>query len=112
VGFRSHHYRYEIPYIPLSILLALHGFWFALGKWRARAALVPTILLALLLLPGLFRFERMLARNASNIHDQQVATGRWIDAHLPPEAVVGLNDAGAIAYYGKRRVVDLVGLVT
>jgi hypothetical protein len=26
--------------------------------------------------------------------------------------VVGLNDAGAIAYYGGRRVVDLVGLVT
>jgi len=112
VGFRSHHYRYEIPYIPLSILLALHGFWFALGKWRARAALVPAILLALLLLPGLFRFERMLAMNASNIHDQQVATGRWIDANLPRNAVVGLNDAGAIAYYGGRPVVDLVGLVT
>jgi hypothetical protein len=111
VGFRSHHYRYEIPYIPLAILLALHGYAFALGRrpWRP---LIPAFVLGVLLFPGVWRYERTLGLNASNIHDQQVATGRWIDAHLPPEAVVGLNDAGAIAYYGKRRVVDLVGLVT
>ena len=112
VGFRSHHYRYEIPYIPLAILLALHGFWFALGRWRRRGPFLAAALLAVLLLPGVWRYERTLGRNASNIYDQQVATGRWIDAHLPREAVVALNDAGAIAYYGQRRVVDLVGLVT
>ncbi|HET9233279.1 MAG TPA: hypothetical protein VFP10_03995, partial [Candidatus Eisenbacteria bacterium] len=65
-----------------------------------------------LLLPGLGRFERMLARNAANIHDQQVAAGRWIAAHLPEEAIVAVNDAGAIPYHGNRRMVDLVGLVT
>ena len=111
VGFRSHHYRYEIPYIPLAILLALHGYRFALGRWGGRA-FIPAALLTVLLVPGVWRYERALGLNASNIHDQQVATGRWIDAHLPREAVVALNDAGAIAYYGHRRVVDLVGLVT
>jgi len=108
VGFRSHHYRYEIPYVPLSILIAFQGYRFMLG----RRAFIPMALLAILLLPGLWRYERTLGLNASNIHDQQVATGRWIDTHLPRQSVVAINDAGAIAYYGKRRVVDLVGLVT
>jgi len=41
-----------------------------------------------------------------------VRVGRWIDRNLPPNAIVGLNDAGAIAYYGKRSTLDLVGLTT
>jgi hypothetical protein len=112
VGYRSHHNRYQIPYVPISVLLAVEGAWFALGRRGFRWFLVPTALLGLLLVPGLVRYQNTMRLNASNIHDQQVATGRWIDRNLPPHAVVALNDAGAIAYYGGRRVVDLVGLVT
>jgi hypothetical protein len=115
VGFNSHHHRYQIPYVPLVLLLVVTGWWrlagLLRGRW-ARLRLVPLVLLGVLLLPGLHRFLRMTGENAGNIHDQQVAMGRWIDANLPADAIVGINDAGAIAYYGKRRVVDLVGLVT
>jgi hypothetical protein len=54
----------------------------------------------------------LYAHNCENILHQQVAVGRWIDENLPGDAVVGMNDAGAIAYYGHRTTVDLVGLTS
>jgi hypothetical protein len=111
VGFNAHHHRYQIPYLPVVTVLVVSGWWRLLAGWP-RWRWVPVALIAALQLPSLPRFERHLADNAGNIHDQQVATGRWIHDHLPPDARVAINDAGAIAYYGERTVIDLVGLVT
>jgi len=37
---------------------------------------------------------------------------RWIATELPKEAIVGVNDAGAITYLSGRRTFDLVGLTS
>lgn len=37
--------------------------------------------------------------------------GRWIAAHTSAEAVIAAHDVGAIGYYARRRIVDLVGVV-
>lgn len=50
------------------------------------------------------------AWNNQNIEEMNVALGRWIASDLPPEAVVAVNDAGALRYFGMRRTVDLHGL--
>ena len=42
----------------------------------------------------------------------QVHLGHWVARHTPPTARIGLNDIGAIAYFSRREVVDLMGLVT
>jgi hypothetical protein len=42
----------------------------------------------------------------------QVHLGRWVDRTLPKDARLALNDVGAIAYFSRREVVDLMGLVT
>lgn len=55
---------------------------------------------------------QVYAHNCGNILDQQVKTGRWIARNLPADAIVGMNDAGAIAYYGNRATLDLLGLTT
>ncbi len=112
VGFNSHHNRYQIPYVPLATLLVVAGWWRLVPERFARGRVAALVLVGVLLLPGLARYARMTADNASNILNHQVAMGRWIDRNLPPDAIVALNDAGAITYYGHRRVVDLVGLVT
>jgi len=39
-----------------------------------------------------------------------VAAGLWIREHTPPSAIIGVNDAGAIRYFGERTTVDLLGL--
>jgi hypothetical protein len=53
-----------------------------------------------------------VAQSASGIDRQQVALGRWARENLPETARIGLNDTGAIAYFGDRRTFDVVGLTT
>jgi len=47
-----------------------------------------------------------------NINAMQVHLGRWVDAQLPKTARIAVNDIGAIAYFSRREVIDLMGLVT
>jgi len=53
-----------------------------------------------------------LAVSAAAIRNQQVALARWARDALPPDALVGVNDAGAMAYLGAHRTFDIVGLTT
>lgn len=53
-----------------------------------------------------------VAQSASGISRQQVALGHWAKDHLPPTARIGVNDTGAIAYFGDRPTFDIVGLTT
>lgn len=49
---------------------------------------------------------------AKEISLQQVLLGKWADTALPQDALVGVNDTGAIAYFGNRKTFDIVGLTT
>jgi hypothetical protein len=53
-----------------------------------------------------------LAESASAIREQQTSLGRWAREHLPEDAIIGVNDTGAIAYFSGRRTFDVVGLTT
>lgn len=53
-----------------------------------------------------------VAQSASGIDRQQVALGHWVEQNLLSDMRVGLNDTGAIAYFGERRTFDVVGLTT
>jgi hypothetical protein len=53
-----------------------------------------------------------VAQSASGIDRQQAALGRWAKKSLPPDARVGVNDTGAIAYFGDRKTFDIVGLTS
>jgi hypothetical protein len=53
-----------------------------------------------------------VAQSASGIDRQQVALGRWANASLAGDARIGVNDTGAIAYFGNRRTFDIVGLTS
>jgi arabinofuranosyltransferase len=57
---------------------------------------------------GVFYFTR----SVKNIQELHVALGKWINQHIPPDAVVATNDVGAIAYFGKRQILDIEGLVS
>jgi hypothetical protein len=85
------------------------------GSVRARWRIVTPILCGVFV--GMFatKVEWVLedvAQSASGIDRQQVALGRWARANLPPDARIGLNDTGAIAYFGDHRTFDIVGLTT
>lgn len=53
-----------------------------------------------------------LAVSAAAITAQQVSLGKWAATALPRDAKLGVNDAGAVAFYSERRTFDVVGLTT
>lgn len=53
-----------------------------------------------------------VAQSASGIGRQHVAIARWVAENLPTGALVGVNDTGAIAYFGRHPTFDVVGLTT
>jgi hypothetical protein len=114
-AWHSHYFRYQIPtVVPVSIIgvlgLVAIGRRLPAVARRPAAALVP-VLLAVSLLPGYLRMRDLYGRNADNIHDQQMRVAEWIARTTAPGTRIALNDAGAIAYFGERPIVDLVGLV-
>jgi len=114
--------RYLVPALPAFSVLALAGLRDA-ARWLARrplprAGLAARLLAGSLLLPaGLLqagsaaRGDRDYRFFCAYHQARHERTGHWLAAHTPPDAVVATHDVGAIAYYSRRRVVDLVGVV-
>jgi heme exporter protein D len=119
VTFLWNRLRYLWPFatgwfIGLACLARVIGL--AAARVELRAAGAATALVAGSFVGMLFmRLDWVIedaAQSASGIDRQQVALGRWAAANLPKDARIGLNDTGAIAYFGDRRTFDVVGLTT
>lgn len=106
--------RYSSHLLPLAVVLAVAGlgaFVAALpGRAGLRAGLWGALGLGLLLPLG--PASGAYAWGVQNITAMQVHLGRWVAHHTPPGARLGVNDIGAISYFGGRPIVDLMGLVT
>jgi arabinofuranosyltransferase len=106
--------RYVAHLIPLEVVVAVAG----LGVLRAmvpprfglRAGVMAVAALGLVLPLG--PAAEGYAWGVQNINAMQVRLGRWVARTTPPEAVLAVNDIGALTYFGQRRVIDLVGLAT
>lgn len=100
--------RYSAHLLPLATVVLAVGLGAAIARHR-RAAVALWLALALwALVPAAERY----AWGVQNIEAMQVQLGRWIDANLPRRARLAVNDVGAIAYFSRREVIDLMGLVT
>jgi hypothetical protein len=114
-----HHHRYQVPFFPLFLVIASAGIGFLVGLVPVRLRLIPGVLAALLVsLVGISflgtarTMALQYAHNCENIFKQQVRVGKWIKQNTSSDAIVGLNDVGAVTYVGERRVFDFVGIVT
>jgi hypothetical protein len=116
-----HHGRYTMPLIPLHILIGVAGLAVLIAWWQKRTrrdtfvrrgwaglALLTTAVSVSVAIWWADQF----AWNVNNIEDMQVALGHWAAEHTAPNAILALNDIGAIGYLSQRRVVDVVGLVS
>jgi hypothetical protein len=114
--------RYSIHLLPLAVLAIAVAVGSpgtdraaaaapALGRRRWGLGLAAAAWLAIAaatLVPAATRY----AWGVQNINAMQVHLGRWVDAQLPKSARIALNDIGAIAFFSRRDVIDLMGLVT
>jgi len=76
------------------------------------AAATLMVVLALGLVGRLGPAARAYGWGVQNIDAMQVALGRWVARETPPDALVAVNDIGALSYFGDRRILDLMGLAT
>ena len=104
--------RYSIHLLPLAIVVAVSALGLLRGRFVVQARGAMAILLVGASLWIIWPAASRYGWAVQNINAMQVATGRWIAGHTPPEARVALNDVGAIAFVSRREVVDVMGLVT
>ena len=108
--------RYLLPALPTMVLVWWLGLAELAGIRRLRRVTGSALAAALLALPvattvrQLGSLRAVYSWNCRNVEELQVRAARWIAANLPPEATVGVSDAGAMRYFGEHRIVDLVGL--
>ncbi len=124
VAWSVHFYRYQQGFYPVFLAVLAAGIarastlaWTrlprALGAPAAALAVAAPLAAWSPIPTGTYdRVIQFYGHNCENILHQQVKTGRWIVRNLPESAVVAMNDAGAIAYYGNRSTVDMLGLTT
>ena len=119
-----------IPFVVILIVLGLLQTWRTLQEWRGTRApvdpgevhvfnfglnvlMVALVLVPFLGLPGNWgRLPGEYSWNARSVDEVDVATGKWIAENLPPDARIGVGDAGAMRFFGGRYTYDLVGLNT
>ncbi len=111
--------RYYFPFIPVVAVLGVLAVE-ALRQQRGAPAepvrlpaLAVAVLVALCLLPTLIDLGRGLeryTRNVLNVEDSDVAMALWLRDRLPEEALLAVNDIGALKYLLPNRVADLAGI--
>lgn len=120
--------RYYFPLMPIVIVLGVVGLERAAAALGARIGLgapgtggtaaglpLRAILLALLAWPtlaGLWRGSLLYAQNVANVQDSDVRIARWLAPRLPADAVLAVNDIGAVKFLLPNQVIDLVGIAS
>jgi arabinofuranosyltransferase len=117
--------RYSIHLLPLALVVLAVAASVALqddvageavarppARRAARVAGAVAIAWLVLALVALVPAATRYGWAVQNINAMQVHLGRWVDAHLPKVARLAVNDIGAIAFFSRRDIIDLMGLVT
>jgi len=117
--FKWHWHRYLIPYYSIFLIFTLLGVYHFSDLIGRIPSLAPKYvfygLVSFLLsfvFCGTIYFGAAYGKNCKDIYFQQMTLGKWIDENLPKEAIIALNDLGALKYLGDRYVIDLLGLGT
>ncbi|ANY05738.1 hypothetical protein [Pseudonocardia sp. HH130630-07] len=101
--------RYLQPFLPLFLLLAVLGTGVLTHRAVRHVLLAVALLFTVVVTPT---WAIRLGQQASAMREGPVSVAQWIAGNVPPGDVVAINDAGAAAWFGGHRTVDLVGLTT
>ncbi len=115
--------RYYFPLIPVVILLGVLGLEpaaKALGPsartgTKDRGIRVPlgALLAGAILATAFWGFAQnavRYARNVANVEDSDVQVARWLGERVSPQALLAVNDIGAIKFLLPNPVLDLAGI--
>ena len=111
------HGRYLMPAMPMLLLWGLLGAARTFEKTATRpmvrlmrvawAAVIVCVSVGFVGLGA-----KSYAQDVALIESEMVATAKWVDANLPPDALVAAHDIGALGYFDHHPLIDLAGLVS
>jgi hypothetical protein len=107
------HYRFLVPALPLLLMMVTLLPLLAFSQRGAWGRYIVVTLVAITVI-----FEVVASRTiylAASVQEGQytdglIEAGRWLRQNTQPGDVVAVVDAGALAYYSRRRIIDIVGL--
>jgi hypothetical protein len=109
--------RYYFPMLPVMAVAGVVALDRLIGEVLGRetrvSRTVGVVLVLLAMAPMLVDLPRGLDRYVQtvlNVHDSDVAMARWLQDRLPEEAVLAVNDIGALGYILPNRIIDLAGI--
>lgn len=111
------HGRYAMPVLAPVLVLgaeALARFW-QRSQGRRLAWVIARAWAASWIIIGFlfwFRGAEAYAEDVAIINTEMVKVARWLSENTEPEALVAAHDIGAIGYFGRRRLLDLAGLIS
>jgi hypothetical protein len=100
--------RYSLHLLPIAMVTLAA----VLPHRFPRSVFVGVVVYLLFAGPPLTAAAERYGRAVQNINAMQVHLGHWVDERLPADARLAVNDIGAIAYFSRRHIIDLMGLVT
>jgi hypothetical protein len=100
--------RYSLHLLPIAFAAAA----VALGSLEGRGRQILGVCYLVVALGFLPAAAERYAWGVQNINAMQVHLGRWVAARTPESARIAVNDVGAIAFFSRREIIDLMGLVT
>lgn len=109
--------RYVAPAIPFHALAAAIGIW-ALTEIISRPLIQRTAPAALgvILVISVFWMGRnqgaAVANDVGQLYKMHITAAYWFKQYTRPDAVLALNDVGAIPHIADREVLDMIGLVS
>jgi arabinofuranosyltransferase len=113
--------RYIANLIPLYGIMAATGIE-GMARWihgsrfptlSVRFAKAAILLLALLNTGTVGVYASIkYGWMVENINGMQIFMGHWVAENIEPDALIAINDVGALTYFGNREIIDTVGLTT
>ncbi|MCB9098315.1 MAG: hypothetical protein H6632_02160 [Anaerolineales bacterium] len=115
------HGRYQMPVIAWMIVVGVWGTarWVAPSSPKLKRNLFvraggKALVGSLVILVVAFTVvgAQAYGRDVRIIESEMVATARWLDQMVEPDALIAAHDIGAIGYFTRRPLIDLAGLIT
>jgi len=107
------HGRYLAPNLCLASLATAIAAGLAWEKFKkSMIAIVPLIFAFILVCGRQVELGWLYALENQNINQLQVKLARWLGERWSPNLTLGVNDIGAIGYFGRQKIIDLEGLIT
>ena len=108
--------RYQVPFIPVGIILATCGLaaldMRTARRWQRILLWIVVLVMLASSTYSTFHFTDLYRRAVSTVARQQLVISDWIRENLPANARVGVHDTGSLRYVGQRPTYDLIGLTT